>query len=103
MSKYGYHRSSIKSQDKKENAGSFFKYLMFFVVIAEPISAIPQIYEVWVDKNIAGISMLTWSLWSVAAGIWVVYSLKIRDKMLLISSSLWVTVQSLVVIGVAIH
>lgn len=61
---------------------------------------LPQIYEVWVNHQTAGVSLLTWGMYIVAAFIWLLYGLQLKDKPLVISSFLWVVTEAAVVTGV---
>ncbi|MBI2009314.1 hypothetical protein HYS84_02790 [Candidatus Saccharibacteria bacterium] len=51
------------------------------VAVAEPLSTFPQIYEIWIRHKSEGVSVLSWSLFAIAALIWLLYGLKIKDKL----------------------
>jgi len=73
------------------------------VAIIEPIATFPQIIEVWVNKQTSGVSIHTWGLYAFAAIIWLMYGLQIKDKPLIISSCLWVLMDSVVAVGVVVN
>lgn len=78
------------------------KKLVLAVAIIEPLMTIPQIYNIWVQHQTAGVSLLTWLLFVFAAATWLIYGLKIKDLPLIISGGLWVIVELAVVIGLLI-
>ena len=70
------------------------------VAIAEPLMTVPQIYQIWSTHVTAGVSLISWLGYIIAAFVWLAYSLKIRDKPLIISSTMWVIAEGLVILGV---
>ena len=73
------------------------------MAVAEPLSTLPQLYEIWIKHQSEGVSVLSWSLFAIAALIWLLYGLKIKDKAVIISSSLWVVTEAAVVAGVLLN
>ena len=73
------------------------------VAVAEPLSTLPQIYEIWIRHKSEGVSVLSWSLFAIAALVWLLYGLKIKDNPVIISSSLWVVTEVVVVAGVLLN
>lgn len=73
------------------------------IAIIEPAMTIPQIYEIWINHQAEGISELTWGLYIIAAIIWLLYGLQLKDKPLIISSMLWVVMEVAVTAGTIIY
>lgn len=94
-----HHRIRLKKLTKRQKE-LLIKRSVLIVAIVEPIMTLPQIYEVWVNHQTAGVSLLTWGMYIVAAFIWLLYGLQLRDKPLVISSFLWVVTEAAVVTGV---
>lgn len=76
---------------------------MLLIAILEPAMTLPQIYEIWVNHQAGGVSSLTWGLYIAAAFIWLLYGLQLKDKPLVISSTLWVFTEAAVVIGTVLY
>jgi len=72
------------------------------MAIIEPLMTLPQVYEVWINRQAEGVSLLTWSFYVIAATIWLLYGLKIKDRPIILASILWVIVESTIVIGLII-
>jgi uncharacterized protein with PQ loop repeat len=84
------------------NSHSVIRKLVLILAVIEPIMTLPQIYEIWVKHQIAGVSLSTWSFYLFAAIVWTVYSIQIKDLPIFLSSSLWVITEGLVVLGLLI-
>lgn len=81
----------------------YIKHSVLAIAIIEPAMTIPQVYEIWVMKKAEGVSELTWGLYLIAAVIWLLYGLQLKDKPIIVSSILWLVVESAVVIGTIIY
>jgi uncharacterized protein with PQ loop repeat len=74
--------------------------LVYIAAFIGPLSIGPQIAEIWfVDKNAMGVSLLTWSGFSLLSLVWLVYALDRRDRPLIISNALWLIGELIVVAG----
>jgi MtN3 and saliva related transmembrane protein len=82
---------------------SFFGRFMLTVAIVEPLTTIPQIYQIWSSKSSAGVSLVTWLFYTISACIWLVYGVKIKDKPVIVSSASWVLTEGLVVLGILFY
>jgi uncharacterized protein with PQ loop repeat len=94
------HAEEALVTSKKRKKRDWFQSLMLVVAVVEPSTTLPQIYEIWVKHQAAGVSVLTWSLFVLVAVFWLFYGLKIKDKPVLIASCLWVIMELAVVFGV---
>jgi MtN3 and saliva related transmembrane protein len=92
-----------KSKTKPKQKRTLLSQLVLFVGIAEPITTIPQIYDIFSTHSAAGVSMLTWLGGAIASIVWVVYAYSEKDKPLLVSSLLWVIFEGLVVVGTILY
>lgn len=70
------------------------------VAVVGPLMTLPQIYNVWVRGQTAGVSVVTWSLYTACAAIWIAYGASIRDRPLVISNVLWFLLDGAVVLAV---
>lgn len=93
----------ILVKSKKRKKRDYFQSFMLVVAVIEPSTTLPQIYEIWVRHQTAGVSTLTWGLFALVAFFWVFYGLKIKDKPVLIASCLWVIMELAVVFGIVFN
>ena len=75
-----------------------------FMVIAgliSPIATIPQVIKVYVDADQAyDQSLITWSVYTVLAVLWVIYGSLRRAPAIVVGNGLGVVMYGLVVIGI---
>lgn len=71
--------------------------------IIGPFVSIPQIYGVWVQHDVSGVSVLSWTAFAILSVFWCYYGIQHKEKPLIISQGLWTVMNTLVVIGVLIY
>ena len=95
-----HHAAKALVKSKKQKKRDHFRSFMLVVAVVEPLTTLPQLYDIWVKNKTSGVSALTWSLFALVGSIWFIYGIKIKDKPVLIASCLWVIVELAVVLGV---
>ena len=74
------------------NAAGKMKWLenlVGVIAVIYPLSAIPQIIGIWMNKNVEGVSLLTWSSFLVLTIPLIAYAIIKKDRRLTIMWSLW--------------
>ena len=99
---FAHHRIRFKHLTHTQQK-SLIKRSVLAIAVIEPLMTLPQVYEIWVVKNAEGVSSLTWGLYLIAAVIWLLYGLQLKDKPIIISSILWLFFESAVVIGTIVY
>ena len=61
---------------------------------------VPQVWAVWVQGKVEGVSLLSWGAYLLAACLWFVYGLQKRDKTIYVACVGWVLLDAAVVLGV---
>lgn len=86
-----------KKKKKKKNQGDIVLDRVVMVVsILYPLSAVPQLIEI-IEGNSDGVSVLSWLSFFTCAGLFLIYGLRHRVMPMIVSNSLWVVVDGLVV------
>jgi uncharacterized protein with PQ loop repeat len=93
----------MAGETKQRPDKSLFERFMLVFAVVEPIATIPQIYQVWSNRSVAGVSLPTWVFYTLTSGIWLLYGIKIKDKPIVASGFLWMATQALVVIGIVVR
>ncbi len=96
-----HHHIHVHFNKKLEK--KLIKRLALILSIVEIVATIPQLYDVWIKHQTAGVSLITWSLWTASALVWLLYGLQIKDKPLIISNALWLLVEGAVTVGILIY
>jgi len=66
------------------------------------VMTIPQVWVVWVDRQTAGVSLLSWSAYCVSAVFWFVHGLQQRDKNIYLACVGWIALDLAVIVGVLV-
>lgn len=73
---------------------------MYVVGILGPIMTIPQAVQVWTTPHVQGLSLLTWSMYSVIAAAWCGYGYFHKEKPLYITNGLVALLDIIIVCGI---
>ena len=77
--------------------------LLPFVSVATMVMTLPQIWTVWVDRQVAGVSLLSWGTYLLGACLWLVHGLALRDKTIYVACIGWIVLTGAVVLGVLVQ
>jgi uncharacterized protein with PQ loop repeat len=64
------------------------------------VMTVPQVWSVWVDGNVSGVSLLSWGAYLVSACLWFFHGLQRRDKAIWVACIGWVLLDAAVVAGI---
>jgi len=68
-----------------------------------PLSALPQIYNIWVLKNVQGVSFLTWLLFLIMQFPFFIYAIVHKENRLKILFGLWCVVYVIILLGLIVY
>ena len=71
----------------------------YVVALAGPLSSVTQAWEIWMDRNAAGVSLVTWTLFFITSLIWLLYAIDKREVPLIISNGLWMVFEAVIMVG----
>jgi len=57
-----------------------FRYIFSAVAVAAPLTNVPQLVKIWVHKNAAGVSVLSWLMFATISVVWFIHGVKTKDK-----------------------
>jgi len=75
------------------------KFLIIIAVIA-PLTTIPQIITLYTLRQAAGLSIYSWSAWTILDIPWIIYGIVHKEKPITIAYILWFLMNLSVVIGI---
>ena len=67
------------------------------------LMTIPQVWTIWVAREAAGVSLLSWAAYLVSALLWFAYGLSKRDRNIYLPCIGWISLDALVVVGIALY
>lgn len=74
-----------------------------FVSVATMLMTLPQIWTVWVERQVAGVSLLSWGTYLLGACLWFVHGLARGDKSIYVACIGWILLNGAVVLGVLVR
>ena len=74
-----------------------------FVSVATMLMTLPQIWTVWVERQVAGVSLLSWGTYLLGACLWFIHGLAKRDKSIYVACIGWILLNGAVVLGVLVR
>lgn len=77
--------------------------LIYVAAITYPLTTIPQIVDIFINKSSENVSLLTWILYDAFTLIFLWYAIEKRLKPLIIEYCLWIIAQSIVVFGILLY
>jgi uncharacterized protein with PQ loop repeat len=90
------------SPDRDAANGPLEKLLPVLSVLTM-VMTLPQIWSLWVEHNVAGVSLMTWATYLVSACVWFVHALKKHDPKMYIACIGWILLDGAVVAGVLVY
>ncbi len=82
---------------------NFLDKIIYLIGFLGPIFTIPQAMDVWVRKDISGVSLFSWTAYVALAFVWLLYGIVHKEKPIILAYTLWIAVDLLIVVGVIIH
>jgi uncharacterized protein with PQ loop repeat len=90
-----------KATEKLNPRSSFDRFVLVFGIV-ESFTTLPQIYQIWVKHETAGVSVITWFSYALIECIWFAYGKKQQDRAIMAGSLSWGLMELLVAIGTLI-
>jgi uncharacterized protein with PQ loop repeat len=81
----------------------FFDYMIYIVVFGGIIMTIPQVLKIWIDKNAAGLSLVTWISYLLFSFVWFFYGVVHKERPIIIGNFFWILLDLLIVIGTILY
>jgi uncharacterized protein with PQ loop repeat len=73
---------------RRMSAVRAYDSLMLIVSVGAPLTLLPQIIQVFENKNVAGLSLLTWGLLASVNFLWAIYGYIHREQLILLANLL---------------
>jgi uncharacterized protein with PQ loop repeat len=110
MSTVLHHHSLIKRiNEKQEEYPHPTKHkrvldkLIYLVGIVQPLTTLPQVYKIWIERQASGISLFTYTCYALFDMIWIYYGIVHKEKPIVIMYCLWVLLNSSIAIGAVLY
>ena len=67
------------------------------------LMTIPQVLTIWVGRQAAGVSLLSWSAYLASAILWFWFGMKKHDKNIYLPCVGWMALDSAVIVGIFVY
>ncbi len=92
------HRYVITKQDKR-----FIDRAAYVVGILFPLSTLPQLNQLFTSHDAGGLSLITWVMYALLTGLFLIYAWVDRIKPLILAQAAWLIVDIAMIIGILLY
>lgn len=82
---------------------TFIDKAMLVVAIVHPLSALPQVFDIYSNQSAENVSLVTWVSFMLIGIIYTIYAVIHRLKPMIISQILWYAVDLSIIIGILMY
>jgi uncharacterized protein with PQ loop repeat len=79
------------------------KQLLAGLSIFTLVMTVPQILAIWLSRQAAGVSLLSWSAYWLSALVWFFYAVQKRDRNIYLPCIGWLVLDGAVIVGAWIY
>jgi len=97
------HNKQLRKYPHPDKKVRFLDRLVLVVAIIGPFMSFPQLFKIFYYQSAAGISVLSFALFSMINIPWIVYGFVHKDNPVVISSLIWFASNVMVAIGATIY
>ncbi len=96
----GFHKIPRKHLKSHDGFFRFFDRSMYVLALIAPVMTIPQLLQVWVNHHTQGVSLTTWGAYAFVSGLWLVYGILHKDKVIILANLALLLLDCVIVIGI---
>ena len=67
------------------------------------LMTVPQVLTIWVGREAAGVSVLSWSAYLLSAILWFWFGIQKRDKNIYLPCVAWIGLDGAVIVGAVLY
>ncbi len=86
-----------------DNIKQFIDRCIYYVGVLGPIATLPQLWNIWVEKEAGGVSVYTFSAYLFISCFWFIYGVLHEEKPIVFIYTFCILVQSFVVAGIFLY
>ena len=75
----------------------------YFVAFVQPLMVLPQVYQIFSNQSASDVSLITWSMLLFFNISNFIYGWVFNIKPLIINNTIWIIVDTLVVVGILVY
>ena len=90
-------------QRAAEGAPTRLDRVLGFMSIATLLMTIPQVLTIWVGRQAAGVSVISWSAYLASAVLWLFYGMQRSDRNIYLPCLGWIVLDGAVIAGALLY
>ena len=102
-----HRRKRIYQKHEKYPSKNKWKRLMdrliLVVGILGPVMTIPQLMKIYIERNAAGISVITYSSYFILDFFWLAYGIIHKEKPIILTFAAWILLNILIIAGTLMY
>lgn len=101
-----YHKrkkASHQLSGSQRGLNSFVDRMVYVLGTLGVLIFVPQLIVVWTQKDISGVSVMSWFGMCAASTLWLIYGVVHREKPIMFANTLALVVQGLIILGILVH
>jgi len=80
-----------------------FSAFAYCAAILSPLFTLPQLFQIWQQKNVQGLSLLTWGGYTLGSLLWCSYGILHKEKPIIITNLMLFIIYLAIVVGIFIY
>ncbi len=96
---YKPHKKKNKQREQKH----FIDTFIYPLALAGPIMTVPQLLDVWTQRKVKEVSIVTWGAYAIVSFFWVIYGMFHKEKPIIITNFLLFILDTSIVLGVLLY
>jgi len=81
----------------------FLDRVVYAVGVLGPLFTLPQIIKIYSTHSAAGVSIFSWGAFALFDIPWIIYGIVHKERPIVVTYTLWLIFNSVVVVGVLIY
>ena len=95
--------ASYLSTSPRPSSASALEKVLRGLSVFTMLMTVPQVLTVWIGRDAAGVSLVSWLSYLAAACLWFVYGFQKRDKTIYLACIGWIVLDAAIAAGVIMH
>jgi uncharacterized protein with PQ loop repeat len=97
------HQHPLPAEYHRSGPNRLLRRVMGAMSLFTMFMTIPQVMTIWIGRQAAGVSLLSWSAYLVSAVLWFWFGIQKRDKNIYLPCVGWIILDIGVIAGVFIY
>lgn len=98
-----FHEKHLEKHRNCKETTRKVNRMMAFIGVMGPLFTLAQVAQIYLTRNVGGISIYTWIGYMAVSTCWVVYGFFYEDRPIMIVNSLSVVINSFIVFGFVLY